>query len=690
MRPRLLAISALVTALVLAGTSCSRGAERAPAPSPPADPLAQLRAFEEARRAEAHFLETPAQDRGFGADPYDVATMHDGRVAGILRGRDALVVLDADLREVARVAAPRSPSAVAVYGGPPAGVLRPGDVLVASEIEPVLAHYRPSTRDEGRAIERLADVPLDDVIAARDVATGPEGVVHVVEEHDGRLVTLRFTSRGIERHERTMPRGPLRLARTRTALFVASPLEHTIAVLPVDRRGVPAALAATATIDGPYWSLAALETADGKARIVAGGVEDHPLDRRGGFFGFIDSFVYVYTYRLGEKELRRTAAINVSEQGLIVPKAIAFADDGSALVTSYGSANAVRLSWRDGVDAPPSVSGLASRPGISAIVRAGARFVAADPLLDAWVAIGDGSRAAEAGLRVVRVEDGDDRRSDRERIGEALFFTGLMAPSSSSDGAKSRFSCETCHFEGYVDGRVHHTGRGDVHATTKPLVGLFNNRPHFSRALDPDLSAVAENEFRVAGAPSPVDPHFDVDARDVPWLGDLAVRSRHYDATELRLSLMAFLMSWTHRTNPRAASSRAFTGEERAGAVLFRDRCERCHQARAAADDPGSRVELDRWESLVLGGHGPLVWGSDAYEKTGIVPYVHERGARVPSLRRVYKKRPYFTNGSAPDIASVLRRARFDEGGRFSHDGGAGTSLDEPSVRALAAFIDLL
>ena len=92
----------------------------------------------------------------------------------------------------------------------------------------------------------------------------------------------------------------------------------------------------------------------------------------------------------------------------------------------------------------------------------------------------------------------------------------------------------------------------------------------------------------------------------------------------------------------------------------------------------------------MLDSGGPLVWGSDAYEKTGIVPYVHERGARVPSLRRVYKKKPYFTNGSAPDLTDVLRRARFDDGGGFSHEGGAGTSLDEATVRALAAFIDLL
>lgn len=29
---------------------------------------------------------------------------------------------------------------------------------------------------------------------------------------------------------------------------------------------------------------------------------------------------------------------------------------------------------------------------------------------------------------------------------------------------------------------------------------LFNNRPHFSRALDPDMTTMVDNEFRVAGA----------------------------------------------------------------------------------------------------------------------------------------------------------------------------------------------
>src|SRR5690606_41964094 len=97
-----------------AAVACSRG--RAPArdegAAPAAvDPLEHLRAFERARRAEARFLEAPLQDRALGADPYDVAVLRDGRHPGIPRGRDAPVVLHADLREVARVPTPRLPSA---------------------------------------------------------------------------------------------------------------------------------------------------------------------------------------------------------------------------------------------------------------------------------------------------------------------------------------------------------------------------------------------------------------------------------------------------------------------------------------------------------------------------------------------------------------------------------------------------
>jgi hypothetical protein len=231
---------------------------------------------------------------------------------------------------------------------------------------------------------------------------------------------------------------------------------------------------------------------------------------------------------------------------------------------------------------------------------------------------------------------------------------------------------------------------------TKPLFGLFNNRPHFSRALDPDLVSVAYNEFRVAGLRSDHDPWFTLRSSDAPWLAALGVNEESLSPERLRRAFMSFLMAFNHRPNPAALGRDRFTAEEGAGASVFRDRCESCHEARLASDAPDSRLPFERWEELVMSQDGPIVWGKAEYKKTGVVPYVHDEGARVPSLRRLYKKRPYFTNGSAPDLGAVLGRARFTSTA-FWHEPGGDTppppdasALTDPERRALLAFLDIL
>jgi hypothetical protein len=86
------------------------------------------------------------------------------------------------------------------------------------------------------------------------------------------------------------------------------------------------------------------------------------------------------------------------------------------------------------------------------------------------------------------------------------------------------------------------------------------------------------------------------------------------------------------------------------------------------------------------------VWASAEYRKTGVEPYVDSRGARTSSLRRLYKKRPYFTNGAARTLADVLARARVAPDGTFLHDApdGPGAGLDEGTRRAILAFLDRL
>ena len=317
-------------------------------------------------------------------------------------------------------------------------------------------------------------------------------------------------------------------------------------------------------------------------------------------------------------------------------------------VAAFGSDRWAYLHW-EALSAKPRVTKYPCPPGAAWMEPLGdGSFAMANPLIDAWVrvtpglaggAVTDAGRAEGAAAEVVHVDDDPAReRSVDSRVGEALFFTSLIAPWDKSDGRLSRFTCETCHFEGYVDGRTHHTGRGDVHATTKPLLGLFNNKPHFSRALDPDLTSVADNEFRVAGAKSDHDPWFLVRPQDFPWLGELGVSDYAWWPEELRRALITFLMEFSHRPNPAVVGRSVWSKDERAGAAVFRERCASCHAARLVADDPKTVVPFEQWEAMVMAREGALVWARGDYEKTGVLPYVSDAGARVVSLRRLYKK----------------------------------------------------
>jgi hypothetical protein len=268
-----------------------------------------------------------------------------------------------------------------------------------------------------------------------------------------------------------------------------------------------------------------------------------------------------------------------------------------------------------------------------------------------------------------------------------------MSPWNSSEGKLSRFTCETCHHEGYVDGRTHFTGRGEVFATTRPLLGLFNNRPHFSRAFDKTMAQMVQAEFRVANRHNGRDPWFALTSADVPWLDRVPGVPAQLPPELLRQAFMTFLMDFSHRSNPAAIDHDRFTALERTGAQVFRDRCAACHAARVVADDPASVVPFERWESLVLSPSGPIVWTNAAYEKTGVIPYVHSDGARVPALRRLYKKWPYFTSGRAKSLADVLDRFASSPTATY-HDAApaddALSRLTSDDKSALRAFLDLL
>jgi hypothetical protein len=207
------------------------------------------------------------------------------------------------------------------------------------------------------------------------------------------------------------------------------------------------------------------------------------------------------------------------------------------------------------------------------------------------------------------------------------------------------------------------------------------------------MADMVHAEFRVANRHNGRDPWFALTRADVPWLDRVAGAPAELSPEQLRAAFMAFLVDFTHRANPAAVDHTRFTERERAGAEVFRARCAGCHAARLVADDPGSEVPFERWEPLVLSAAGPIVWSNAAYARTGVEPYVNDRGARVAPLRRLYKKWPLFTNGSARSLGELLDRFAWSPDAAY-HDGApAGPALARLTAAdraALLAFLDLL
>ena len=678
-----LALLALAFGWSLAACDAARPVEPVAAdPEPPSvqdAAFSRLWDYEAQQHAGRDFTHlSPSQS---GADPFALTALPDAKhLVGVLRGADQVVLLDADtLHVLHRASTPAGPVAVVT--------MPDGSVVVAAEGADALVRFEVN---QGTLVQSGTwALPQGSVV--RDLAVGRAGVLYSVDERSGKVVARALGDAGAVKRQEILGqcRGPTHVRAAGSVVAVNCLLEHTLNVWAVGDDGFALKPQAplSVTLDGPMWSLAARADADGKVWLVAGGVENRPLDRSDGAFGFIDSFVFAWTLESGA--LKEVVGVNVSEHGVITPRWLGLEASSqgqmSAFVTGYGGDKAVRLPLGGGA---PTVG--EALPGVvSAVSRPGGGWTAASALLEGWVTMEPG---AEATLVGAGQAGQGEARDVAWRTGELLFFTHLMAPWNATEGRRSRFTCETCHFEGYVDGRTHFTGRGEVYATTKPLVGLMDNRPHFTRALDKTMVQMVFNEFRVANKHSGHDAWFEVDAQVLPWLKAVDGLPQKLEPEFLRRALMAFLMGFDHKPNPAVRGRKGFKPLELRGARLFEQRCAGCHAARLVADDPDSAVDFEHWEAAIFAHKGPIVWARDGYEKTGVEPYVHDDGARPTSLRRLYKKWPYLTNGSARSLESLLESVSWDEGGRFYHASApeGATGLEPEQRAALRAFLELL
>jgi len=653
-------------------------------PDPVTAARERLSEFEALQRSKTDFAHLPPANRSHGADPYALAHLDAAHSVGVLRGASALVLLDTRLRELQRIDVPGSAVTLTVTES--------GECWVGGEASATLHRFQ----FDGKHLLAAGRLALPGILGVRALASGPGGSLYVLSAHDGKLLTLDPKRAKPIREVHRVGHGPLALRRLGSLLMVDLLLDHTVLVYRLSADGRVVEERARVHHDGPIWGFDAALTNDGQLLLALAGVEDHALDRSQGFFGYVDSFVFCYLLP-PSGPIRALWQRNVSELGVVTPKAPLLWTEGEQarlFVTGYGSDRALEFYFTPSSEVSPRVQSEPFFPGTSAALRLPSGELAfADPLLDAWLVRPTAGERREPAAVVAVTSEQAPLATTEERLGEALFFTTLMAPHNSSAGSHSRFSCETCHFEGYVDGRVHYTGRDDVHVVTKPLRGLFNNRPHFSRALDADLAAVSHHEFRVAGNGSAADPWFEITSAHYPWLERLGVYDEQLGPEALRRALIAFLMRFSHTTNPSVVGRDHFSSAEQRGASLFRERCAGCHAPRLQSDEPQSALAFEAWPRAIFSAEGAIVWASADYQKTGVTPYVHEAGTRVPSLRRAAAKWPHFTNGTADTLLDVVRRARFDQK-RFFHDAAPADAtlraFTPDEARDITAFLELL
>jgi mono/diheme cytochrome c family protein len=431
----------------------------------------------------------------------------------------------------------------------------------------------------------------------------------------------------------------------RDRVVVLSGVGHRVFVYDVDDAGVvDCGSVVVARFDSPLFALGARERKDivdgvdvvDVVDVVVSGIEDLPLHRVDGGFDNIDSFAFGLRIvgRGRAATVERTFERNLSALGVVSGARVDVdSDSDSVTITSVASGQRVRLRSDGHVE------------GVDAIDVGGH---------------GDNN-----------ADNNADNNNDEVALGRRLVFTTLLAPGQTSEGPRSRFTCEACHLDGGVDGRVHNTGRLDgtghaVTASTKPLWGLFQNPPLFSRALDRSVGVMVHAEFKVANR-----------GGGDPWFG-----AEGKSPEALRAAMLTFFAHF----DPPARPPVVVDDVVRAGAAVFRVRCAGCHPARVFANDASSAVDVD----VALQRPRAYVWARDGHEDVGIRPLVHPDGARPSSLRDVAWKTPLFTNGQARTLQEAVAQVRVGADGRVVHAdvaGRAGVALDVAEQHLLLAFL---
>jgi len=284
----------------------------------------------------------------FGSDPFKIFHLRDkGQFLIMLRNRSELLLADQSLKLLDRKTTPRSPTGwtLARISHQPtaAGAHLPkstalgsdkGLGVLSSTPAPFVSHA-PCNSGHLRALASRPDEncglaekvflfvagELSGEIQLYEIRNGslePRGKIHLhgigsirdliyvpssqslflLDDFDRRLHQLVLAPNWskqvkLDFKRKTFPlgAGPIQIRYQDDHLLINLLLEHSLWIIPLVQGSPDFSLSSRITHDGPIWDFDAVAWKD-SLMIAAGGVENRPLNRLGGEFGYIDSYLF--------------------------------------------------------------------------------------------------------------------------------------------------------------------------------------------------------------------------------------------------------------------------------------------------------------------------------------------------------------------------------------------------------------
>ncbi|NUN15906.1 MAG: hypothetical protein HUU55_19955, partial [Myxococcales bacterium] len=270
--------------------------------------------------------------------------------------------------------------------------------------------------------------------------------------------------------------------------------------------------------------------------------------------------------------------------------------------------------------------------------------------------------------------------------GENLFY-GLRDTVPHEDAP---YTCNSCHWDTGKDHRLQPGFLEQRWEMTRSLAGIRAVLPLFTTGFGSSMADTVEGLLRG------LDPRFwhTQPSHDSYWLKPAVIQTKgglvELSAAQQRDALVHYLMSLLPQVGPLRLADGGFSAAAVKGATLFWDHCASCHQPRATLREPfgneGEKVTTVD-EMLVTLRSVPLVFGARAFAHLPEISSFTPHGNRIAPLFELWRGGPFFSDGSASDLRTVL--SRFVPGSKVGHgpDRVSGKRFNDEEKELLWTFL---